>query len=80
VKLVDFGTSCFEGKQIYQYLQSRYYRAPEIILRQPYSFPIDMWSVGCLLAELRTGEPLFAGTSDVEQLMYFVNAIGMPMK
>lgn len=50
IKLVDFGTSCLEGKQIYEYLQSRYYRAPEIIFKKRYSFPIDIWSFGCLIA------------------------------
>jgi len=59
IKLVDFGTSCFEGEQIYEYLQSRFYRSPEIILGQPYSFPIDMWSLACLLVELKIGQPLF---------------------
>ena len=54
-KLVDFGTSCFEGKQIYEYLQSRYYRAPEVMFKTRYSFPIDMWSFGCLIAELKIG-------------------------
>jgi dual specificity tyrosine-phosphorylation-regulated kinase 2/3/4 len=55
IKIIDFGTSCFEGKQLYSYLQSRYYRAPEIILGTSYSFPIDMWSLGCILAELKLG-------------------------
>ena len=49
IKVVDFGTSCFDGKQIYEYLQSRFYRSPEIILRKSYSYPIDMWSLGCIL-------------------------------
>lgn len=80
IKIIDFGTSCFQGKQIYQYLQSRYYRAPEIILRTPYSFPIDMWSLGCLLAELKLGQPIFAGSSNIQQLTYIVNSIGTPKK
>ena len=50
---------------MYEYLQSRYYRAPEIILGYSYSTPIDMWSLGCILAELTVGEPIFAGTSDL---------------
>lgn len=65
LKLIDFGTSCMEGKQIYEYLQSRFYRSPEIIFRSPYSFPIDMWSLGCILAELKLGEPLFPANEDV---------------
>mgnify|MGYP001950791888 CR=1 FL=1 len=55
MKIIDFGTSCYEGKQLYEYLQSRYYRAPEIIVGTGYSYPIDMWSIGCILAELAIG-------------------------
>lgn len=78
LKLADFGTSCFDGQQLYTYLQSRYYRSPEIILRRPYSYPIDMWSLACVLYELKTGEPLFPASEDVEQLLYFMSAIGAP--
>ncbi|VDM34578.1 unnamed protein product [Hydatigera taeniaeformis] len=63
VKLIDFGSSCRESEQIYNYIQSRYYRAPEVILGLRYSTLIDMWSLGCVLAELYTGTifhfPLF---------------------
>lgn len=78
IKLVDFGTSCYQGNQIYQYLQSRYYRAPEIIFKKRYSYPIDIWSFGCLIAELKIGEPIFAGSSNTEQLLYIANSIGLP--
>ena len=68
IKLIDFGTSCYEGKlyhkidqQSYTYIQSRYYRAPEITLGIDYDAKIDMWSTGCILAELYTGVPLFPG-------------------
>ena len=40
---------------VYTYIQSRFYRSPEVILGLPYSMPIDMWSFGCILAELYTG-------------------------
>jgi serine/threonine protein kinase len=50
IKLIDFGTSILESDEHYTYVQSRYYRAPEVILGHSYSFPIDMWSAGCLLA------------------------------
>ena len=46
---------------VYTYIQSRFYRSPEVILGLPYSMPIDMWSFGCILAELYTGYPLFPG-------------------
>ena len=55
VKIIDFGSSCFIGKQCYPYIQSRFYRAPEVILRLDYSQPIDMWSFGCLIFEMIRG-------------------------
>jgi serine/threonine protein kinase len=78
VKLIDFGSSCFQGQQVFEYLQSRYYRAPEVMLRRPYSYEIDMWSFACLLLELRLGEPVFAANNNTQQLMYIANSIGMP--
>ena len=51
--------------QIYQYIQSRFYRSPEVLLGLPYDLAIDMWSLGCILVEMHTGEPLFAGSNEV---------------
>ena len=51
--------------QIYQYIQSRFYRSPEVLLGIPYDLAIDMWSLGCILVEMHTGEPLFAGSAEV---------------
>ena len=50
LKIIDVGSGCFESKQIYTYIQSRFYRAPEIILGIKYTPAIDMWSFGCVLA------------------------------
>lgn len=50
------------------YIQSRFYRSPEVILGHAYSMAIDMWSLGCILAELFSGSPLFPGESEVEQI------------
>lgn len=80
IKLIDFGTSCFEGKQMFSYLQSRYYRAPEVFMQMPYSYPIDMWSFGCMIAEFKIGDPLFSGKSSIEQLVYISSCIGFPNK
>lgn len=68
IKVIDVGSSCFENERIYTYIQSRFYRAPEIILGMSYGLPIDMWSFGCILAELYTGYPLFPGENEAEQL------------
>ena len=61
MQVIDFGSSCFKSKRMYTYIQSRYYRSSEVILGMPYGPPIDMWSLGCILAELWTGRPLFPG-------------------
>jgi len=66
LKLIDYGSSCFHGQRIYTYIQSRFYRAPEIIMGIPYTTAIDIWSFGCIVAELYTGYPLFPGEDEVE--------------
>jgi len=48
IKVIDFGSSCYEHQQAYTYIQSRFYRAPEVILGAQYSLPIDIWSFGTL--------------------------------
>ena len=61
IKVIDFGSSCFVDQTMYTYVQSRFYRAPEVILGLPYGTEIDMWSFGCILAELAMGYPIFPG-------------------
>lgn len=78
VKIIDFGSSCFEFEQIYTYIQSRFYRAPEIILGLRYSMSIDMWSFGCVLSELILGYPIFPGENEHEQLLCMIEILGMP--
>lgn len=78
VKVIDMGSSCTTHKTIYTYIQSRYYRAPEIILGVDYSTPIDMWSFGCILAELYSGMPLFPGESELQQVGLMVELLGVP--
>ena len=55
IKVIDLGSSCFETNHLSSYVQSRSYRAPEVILGLPYDKKIDIWSLGCILAELCTG-------------------------
>ncbi|KAK2838402.1 hypothetical protein Q7C36_013216 [Tachysurus vachellii] len=78
IKVVDFGSSCYEQQRVYTYIQSRFYRSPEVILGHPYSMAIDMWSLGCILAELYTGYPLFPGESEVEQIACIMEVMGLP--
>lgn len=78
IKVIDFGSSCYSHQRVYTYLQSRFYRSPEVILGLPYGTPIDMWSLGCILAELYTGCPLFPGEDEIEQLACIMEVLGLP--
>ena len=78
IKVIDFGSSCYEHQRIYTYIQSRFYRASEVILGAKYGMPIDMWSLGCILAELLTGYPLFPGEDEGDQLACMIELLGMP--
>ena len=78
IKVIDFGSSCYEEEKIYTYIQSRFYRSPEVILGLSYGIPIDMWSFGCILAELHTGYPLFPGNDEYEQLACIMEIMGVP--
>lgn len=78
LKIIDFGSSCKIGKTMYPYIQSRFYRSPEVLLNIPYNQAIDMWSLGCILFELHTGDPLFNGNSEVDQMMKITEVLGIP--
>ncbi|ODV92608.1 hypothetical protein CANCADRAFT_20444, partial [Tortispora caseinolytica NRRL Y-17796] len=78
VKTIDFGSSCFVHERVYTYIQSRFYRAPEVILSVPYGTPIDMWSLACILVELHTGTPLFPGENEQQQLNCMMELLGPP--
>lgn len=78
MQVIDFGSSCYKHEKVYTYIQSRFYRSPEIILGLPYDVSIDMWSFGCILAELFTGYPLFPGENETEQLAYTMEMYGVP--
>lgn len=78
LKIIDFGGACQERHTVYTYVQSRFYRSPEVILGVEYSTSVDMWSFGCIVAELFLGLPLFPGASEYEQLVRIVDTFGMP--
>lgn len=78
IKVIDWGSGAYVNETIYTYIQSRFYRAPEVILGLPYGQEIDMWSVGCVLAELYMGYPIFPGENEVDQLGKIVELLGMP--
>ncbi len=72
VKVIDFGSSCRSHRRMYPYIQSRFYRSPEVLLGLPYTVAIDMWSLGCILFEMHTGEPLFSGSDQFDQMQKIV--------
>eukprot|EP00002_Diphylleia_rotans_P009737 TRINITY_DN20086_c0_g1_i1.p1 TRINITY_DN20086_c0_g1~~TRINITY_DN20086_c0_g1_i1.p1 ORF type:complete len:517 (-),score=86.53 TRINITY_DN20086_c0_g1_i1:91-1641(-) len=78
IKIIDFGCSSYDDFKPYLYIQSRYYRSPEVLLGLKYSFPIDIWSLGCVLVELHTGNPLFVGKNERETMWSIVQLLGLP--
>ncbi|XP_050216477.1 uncharacterized protein LOC126667532 [Mercurialis annua] len=76
VKVIDLGSSCFETDHLCSYVQSRSYRAPEVIMGLPYDKKIDIWSLGCILAELCTGNVLFQNDSPATLLARVIGIIG----
>eukprot|EP00913_Durusdinium_trenchii_P004395 g4074.t1 len=108
IKLIDFGSACTESCPRHAYIQSRFYRSPEVILGLPYGSAIDIWSfrqkgfdrgggrrptrrserqrpndwrsLGCIVAELLLGLPLFPGQCEYDQLRCIVKIMGLPPK
>lgn len=76
VKLIDFGSSCFAGDRLSSYVQSRSYRAPEVVLGASYDAAIDVWSLGCVLAEAQTGYVLFQSDSLATLLARVIAVLG----
>lgn len=81
VKLCDFGCSkrLIEGEPNIQYICARYYRAPEVVFGWAhYSCAIDIWSAGCVMAEMISLRPIFPGKNSVDQLARIVKILGPP--
>lgn len=83
LKLCDFGSAkhLIKNEQNVSYICSRYYRAPELIFGAVYyTTKIDVWSAGCVLAELLLGQPIFPGDSGVDQLVEIIKVLGTPSR
>ena len=78
IKVIDFGSASNYVNSLFSYVQSRYYRAPEVILGYGYDNKIDIWSLGCILVELFTGVPLFPGDNEHDQLTRIMAVLGEP--
>lgn len=81
IKIIDFGASCESCDKGFFYVQSRYYRAPEVVIGLQYDFAVDMWSLGCIIYELITNQPLFPANDENELVEFIYVTIGrMPEK
>lgn len=82
LKIADFGLARAYTVPVPRYTHevvTVWYRAPEILLGSPlYSVPVDLWSVGCIIAEMATGAPLFAGDSEIDTIMKIFQKLGTP--
>ncbi|KAF6153650.1 hypothetical protein GIB67_027517 [Kingdonia uniflora] len=76
IKVIDLGSSCFVTDKLGLYIQSRSYRAPEVIIGHSYDQKIDIWSLGCILAELCSGEVLFPNDGLVTLLARIIGMLG----
>ncbi|XP_063985375.1 cyclin-dependent kinase-like 4 [Diachasmimorpha longicaudata] len=80
IKLCDFGFARFvsgPNESCTDYVATRWYRAPELLVGDSrYGRPVDVWALGCLYAEMVTGDPLFPGESDVDQLFQITKVLG----
>ena len=78
LKLCDFGFAKIVNKSEFltEYVSTRWYRAPELLVRSKYGFSVDIWAVGCVMVEMLTGKPLFPGNSDYDTLCKIVKICG----
>ncbi|XP_016542623.2 serine/threonine-protein kinase AFC1 isoform X2 [Capsicum annuum] len=76
IKLIDFGSTTFEHQDHTYVVSTRHYRAPEVILGLGWNYPCDMWSVGCILVELCSGEALFQTHENLEHLAMMEKVLG----
>ena len=78
IKVIDLGSTLNYVNPLCSYMQSRYYRAPEVIIGAGFDNKIDIWSLGCMLVELFTGRVLFPGENEHDQLIRIMSVIGLP--
>ncbi|XP_077495198.1 p38b MAP kinase isoform X12 [Amblyomma americanum] len=79
LKILDFGLARHAEVEMTGYVATRWYRAPEIMLNwMHYNQTVDIWSVGCIMAELITGKTLFPGNDHIDQLMHIMSVTGTP--
>jgi serine/threonine protein kinase len=76
IKLIDFGSATFDAQHHSSVISTRHYRAPEVILGLGWTYPCDLWSIGCILVELYTGQALFQTHENLEHLAMMNTILG----
>ena len=76
IKVIDFGSTTYERQEQSYIVSTRHYRAPEVILGLGWSYPCDVWSIGCIIVELCTGEALFQTHENLEHLAMMERVLG----
>lgn len=76
IKLIDFGSATYEAHHHSALISTRHYRAPEVILGLGWTYPCDLWSIGCILVELYTGQALFQTHENLEHLAMMSHVLG----
>ncbi|KAA6328414.1 MAG: putative serine/threonine-protein kinase AFC3, partial [Streblomastix strix] len=76
VRIIDLGSATYLNQHHSSIVCTRHYRPPEVILGLGWSYPIDMWSIGCILSELYTGDALFQTHDNIEHLALMEKIIG----
>ncbi|XP_020873503.1 serine/threonine-protein kinase AFC2 isoform X3 [Arabidopsis lyrata subsp. lyrata] len=76
IKVIDFGSTTYERQDQTYIVSTRHYRAPEVILGLGWSYPCDVWSIGCIIVELCTGEALFQTHENLEHLAMMERVLG----
>src|SRR5690606_20342001 len=80
LKLCDFGFARTMGsspRDLTDYVATRWYRSPELLLgASSYSFPVDIWAIGCIMGEITDGNPMFPGESEIDQLYIIQKVLG----
>jgi len=79
LKICDFGLARVRERQMTGYVSTRYYRAPEVMLTwRRYTEKVDIWSAGCIFAEMLLGQPLFPGKNHIDQFCVITRLLGSP--
>jgi len=78
MKICDFGfsRSIGKGNDLTEYVATRWYRSPELLLGIPYNKTVDLWAVGCIMGEMLDGQPMFPGECEIDQIQLICELLG----